>query len=49
MSIQESLVFWGGIKIENELKEETSINLASEKEEHKNTRIEKKSKPVEER
>lgn len=36
MSIQESSVFWGGEKIEIELKEETSINLASEKEEHKN-------------
>lgn len=28
--------FGGGEKIEIELKEETSINLASEKEEHKN-------------
>lgn len=37
------LSFLGGVKIENDLKEETSINLASEKEEYKNTRIEKET------
>lgn len=49
MSIQESLVWGQGVKTGNELKEETSINLASEKEQHTNTRTEKKRIPVEER
>lgn len=48
LTIQESLVL-GGVKIEIELKEETVLNLASEKEHKNTTRTEKKRKSVEER